>query len=210
MIDIYFIQYAREIRLLNVIDFYQFLRVERLDIRRFVFLDESHVNDRSRSRLYGRSLRGIRPTFTHAFVRGIRYTVSVAANYQGIVDYVVLRGGCNGHLFFRWFVSSLYQALDYDSILVMDNAAIHHYAPFVTIAEYLEVDIIYLPPYCPFLNPVEYIFAALKRAVQRYRVLMELYPVQSLTLMMEELRGFDVLGLLRRIGYHYVCKFPTH
>ena len=192
-----------------MIDYYHFLRVEQFDVRRLVFLDESHVNDRSRYRSYGYSPRGVRPTFEYAFVRGQRYTVSVAANYQGIIDYIIVNGSCIGHLFFRWFVSSLYYALEHDSTLVMDNAAIHHYEPFINIAEYLRVDIIYLPPYCPFLNPVENIFAALKRAVQRYRAMLELHPVNTLRIIVEELRQFDVLGLLRRMGYNHVCKFPS-
>ena len=120
--------------MLNVVDYYQFLRVEQLDVRRLVFLDESNVNDRTRDRLYGRSYRGVRPRFSLAFVVGVRYAVSVAANYRGIVEYVVMNGSCNGHMFFRWFVTSLYQSMDHNSIL--DNAAIHHYEPFMTLAEF--------------------------------------------------------------------------
>ena len=71
------------------------------------------------------------------------------------------------------------------------------------------MSIMYLPPYYQFLNPVENIFAALKRAVQRYRALIELNPVQTLALILEDLREFDVLNLLRRMGYNYVCKFPA-
>lgn len=195
--------------MVNIVDYYAFLRVETFDVRRLVFLDESHVNDRSRSRIYGRSWSGIRPTFEYAFVRGQRYTVSVAANYRGIVDYVVMNGSCNGHLFIQWFMTSLYAAIEHDSILVLDNAAIHHYEPFIALTEFLEVDIIYLPPYSPFLNPVENIFGALKAAVRRNRAAIELAPVESLVEILDGLRNFDVLGLLRRMGYHHVCKFPV-
>ena len=83
-----------------MVDYYQWFRVRDIDIRRLIWLDESHVNDRTRQRYYGRSWRGIRPVFTCAMVRGVRYTVTVAANYDGIVDYCVLQGGCKGHLFF--------------------------------------------------------------------------------------------------------------
>ena len=171
-------------------------------------MDESHINDRTRYRLYGRSWRGVRPSFQFAFVRGTRYTVSVAANYRGIVDYAVFRGSCTGSLLLRWFMSSLYAAMQHDSILVMDNAAIHRYQPFLEITEFLGVEIIYLPPYSPFLNPVENIFAALKAAVQRYRAAVKARPVLTLSRILENLRIFDVLNLLRRMGYHHVCKFP--
>ena len=193
---------------MNVIDYYQFLTVRDFDVRRLVFLDESHVNDRTRYRLYGRSIRGVRPTFQYAMVRGQRYTVSVAANYRGIVDYMIINGSCDGHLFFEWFITSLYAAMEHDAILVMDNAPIHHYQPFLVLAEYLDVKIIYLPPYCPFLNPVEHIFAAIKMAVRRFRREIELEPVATLAMIAEGLRRYNVLGLLKRMGYHHVCKFP--
>ena len=178
------------------------------DVRRLVFLDESHVNDRTRSRAYGRSWRGVRPTFEYAFVRGTRYTISVAANYQGIVNYAIFNGSCNGHLFLEWFMTSLYAAINHDSILVMDNAAIHHYQPFITLTEFLQVDIIYLPPYSPFLNPVENIFAAVKAAVRRNRAAIEVSPVTTMAEILDELSNFNVLRLLRMMGYHHVCKFP--
>ena len=95
--------------------------------------------------------------------------------------------------------------MDADSILVWDNAAIHHYEPVMLVLRYLDVDIIYLPPYCCFLNPVEHIFAAVKAAVRRYRYYMLRDPVRTLRAIVEGLRNFDVYGLMRRMGYHRVC-----
>ena len=189
-------------------DYFYFLRSELYDIRRFVFLDESHINDRSRERLWGYSFRGVRPRFRYAMVRGQKYTVSVAAGYQGIVDYLVMQGSCNSHTFFEWFVTSLFASLPENAIIVLDNASIHHYQPFIILCGYLEVTIIYLPPYCPFLNPVENIFSALKSAVMRYRREVEIDPLRALALILEAYRDFDIPRVLRSIGYQHVCKFP--
>ena len=170
-----------------------------------MFVDESHSDDRTTDRLYGNSIRGTRPVASCFMVRGQRYTVSVAANYRGIIDYQVVRGSCTGSNLFCWIVNSLYFALDDDSILVMDNAAIHHYGPFLLLLEYLDVDIIFLPPYCCFLNPVEHIFASLKAAIRRNREAMRRNPARTLALILESLRRFNVRGLMRRMGYYRVC-----
>eukprot|EP01083_Nonionella_stella_P056733 149243_1 len=71
---------------------------------------------------------------------------------------------------------------------------------------YQQVDIAYLPPYCCFLDPVEHIFAALKAAIRRHRRELEEDPIATFAIMMEDLRDFNVLGLLRRIGYNRVCN----
>eukprot|EP01083_Nonionella_stella_P234889 826485_1 len=74
---------------------------------------------------------------------------------------------------------------------------------------YQQVDIAYLPPYCCFLDPVEHIFAALKAAIRRHRRELEEDPIATFAIMMEDLRDFNVLGLLRRIGYNRVCNFEN-
>ena len=186
--------------------YYRFLDESSFDIERLVFLDESHTNDRTTARLYGNSMRGTRPTFEYHMVRGQRYTVSVAANSEGIVDYCVFRGSCTGSLFMAWIMRSLFAALNEDAILVMDNAAIHHYEPVLLLLQYLDVPVIFLPPYCCFLNPVEHIFAALKAAIRRYRLSLDHEPMGTLGAILESLRGFNVRGLMRRMGYHRVCQ----
>ena len=188
-------------------DYWHFLHVHNFLVSRLVFIDESHVNDRTRARRYGYAPRNQRPTFDYALVRGQRYSVAVAADQHGVLDYVVLRGGGTGHLFFRWFVESLYFTLNADSILVLDGASIHYYEPFRILTEYLGIGLIYLPPYCPFFNPVENIFAAMKALVRRFDLEIEINPRLSLALILEHLRHFNVRGLLRRMSYDSVCRF---
>lgn len=47
--------------------------------------------------------------------------------------------------------------------LIMDNAQIHKAQITRIIAEILNINIIYLPPYSPFLNPIEKVWADIKR-----------------------------------------------
>ena len=61
------------------------------------------------------------------------------------------------------------------SILIMDNARIHHDDDLVAAVEDIGCRILYLPPYSPDLNPIETAFSALKSWLKRYRDLVNYF-----------------------------------
>ncbi len=151
-------------------------------------------------------MRGRRAVFRCALVRGTRYSVAAAASTAGILDYIIVNGSCTGHIFFRWFITSLYFQIPDGAILVLDNASVHRYAPFIALVDLLGVRIIYLPPYSPFLNPVEHIWVAVKCAVRRYRTQILQDPETALAAIMDHYTNFNVEGSMRSMGYHYVMS----
>jgi transposase len=56
-----------------------------------------------------------------------------------------------------------------NSVLVMDNAQIHHDEYLVNLVESVGCKIIYLPPYSPDLNPIETAFSLIKSWLKRYK-----------------------------------------
>ena len=58
-----------------------------------------------------------------------------------------------------------------NSVLVMDNARVHHGGRVAELCAASEVLLIYLPPYSPDLNPIEKVFSVLKSQLKRHRVL---------------------------------------
>jgi transposase len=55
---------------------------------------------------------------------------------------------------------------DANSVIVCDNAMIHQGARIQQICDIARVRLIYLPPYCPELNPIELCFASIKQKLQ--------------------------------------------
>src|SRR4051812_24522852 len=49
-----------------------------------------------------------------------------------------------------------------NSVIVMDNARIHHNNELVELLEGLECCVIFLPPYSPDFNPIETAFSTIK------------------------------------------------
>ena len=74
-------------------------------------------------------------------------------------------GGVNGEDF-RGFLLDLAQKVEAPALLILDNARIHHAVllepTWRILSEYYNIDHLYLPPYSPFLNPIELLFNAVK------------------------------------------------
>ena len=49
-----------------------------------------------------------------------------------------------------------------NSVIVMDNARIHHDNELITLLEGLGCRIVFLPPYSPDFNPIETAFLTIK------------------------------------------------
>lgn len=72
---------------------------------------------------------------------------------------------------FKLFLTELAPKIPRGSVLIIDNARIHHAETLGTVFSLLHsslgIDVVYLPPYSPFLNPIEYAFNDLKAQVKQ-------------------------------------------
>ena len=60
-----------------------------------------------------------------------------------------------------------------NSVIVMDNAKIHHDEKLVESIEQMGCKVLYLPPYSPDYNPIETAFSGIKLWLKRNRVFVE-------------------------------------
>lgn len=85
---------------------------------------------------------------------------------------VTFEGGCNRVIVENW-LHTLGQSLPKDDkgnypkrVLVLDNARFHHGGDLKQIAELYNIELTYLPPYSPELNPIEQLWAVIKQKVR--------------------------------------------
>ena len=96
-----------------------------------------------------------------------------AMTHDRLLHYEILDGNGNADRFCH-FIDNLGHERDIanlprDSILVMDNASFHLTEAVVDMLEIRGFEYRYLPPYCPFFNPIENHFSQWKGFVRRER-----------------------------------------
>jgi transposase len=100
---------------------------------------------------------------------GVGY-ISTITN-QGKVRFMGFRGGMNSDLFIK-FLKRLVKDASRKVFLILDNLSVHHSTPVKEwVASNSEnIELYFLPAYCPELNPDEYLNCDLKSAVNMGKV----------------------------------------
>ena len=141
--------------------------VAKHPISRRIYIDESGIS-KFCFRTHARSLRGER---VHGVIPGKRFArISVVAGLcdgEIIGDYCYT-GSMNSARFEDWFCSYLLPNTCKGDVIILDNATFHNKKRLEQYAWIYKVTIIFLPPYSPDLNPIEKVWANLKRLLRNY------------------------------------------
>ena len=140
----------------------------------------SMTSDRRNStRKYGYSIRGIRPVDHRILIRGARYTTIPVMSIDGIVDVYITEGTTTGEkfeFFIRNYLLTILQpfnGVNSKSVVIMDNASIHHVDFNVYLIESTGAKLLFLPPYSPDLNPLEPVFGKVKAILKDNDILFQ-------------------------------------
>jgi len=76
---------------------------------------------------------------------------------------VLFTGSCDARLVEEWLENHLIPELKKPSIIICDNAAFHHKIRLKSLAAKHGHHLLFLPPYSPDYNPIEQVFALIKR-----------------------------------------------
>ena len=136
-----------------------------------VFVDETGTDMRDNMRKYEYGARG-KPIVSHkrAF-RGQRVSAIVAMTCTGILDYKLSQDTVDSDEF-KGFIEGLLQMLmnfnarNPNSIIILDNCAIHHANDIAELLGEVGVMVHFLPPYSPDYNPIEEAFSKVKMVLK--------------------------------------------
>ena len=129
-----------------------------------VFVDETGSDRRTALRKYGYSLKGKPATADTLLVRGRRYSAIAAMAFDGIVDVHITGENVDGDMFCNFIEKYLlpqllpFNGINGRSVVVMDNASIHHTERATALIEEIGAIPIFLPPYSPDVMPIESAF----------------------------------------------------
>lgn len=82
--------------------------------------------------------------------------------------YLLYKGSIDGFRYIDFLTNTLVPALAglEDVVLVLDNCRIHHIQEAKNILTDAGIEVLYLPPYSPTLNPIELMFSQVKSGVR--------------------------------------------
>lgn len=130
-----------------------------------MFFDESGIN-LSYARLYARSNRGERVIGQVPKNWGDGITLIAGIGMRGLVAPMLLCGSMTGDIFETYMSESVLPVLQPHDVVVLDNLAAHKRKSFCSRVESVGATVLYLPPYCPELNPIELTWSKLKTLVR--------------------------------------------
>ena len=150
------------------------------DADMFVFLDETGSDRRNALRKYGYSWRG-KPAISHKLlVRGEHLSTIACISMQGVLECTTVANSVDGDTFHSFVQSKLLPLLmPFDgrnphSVVVMDNASIHHVDGIMDLITGVGALLIFLPPYSPDFNPIEETFSKVKTLIKAYEEDLEM------------------------------------
>jgi transposase len=76
---------------------------------------------------------------------------------------VLFDGTCNTEVFNAWLTSQLLPILEPGTVIVLDNATFHRASTSIQIVQQAQCELLFLPPYSPHINPIEKLWANLKK-----------------------------------------------
>lgn len=137
-----------------------------------VFLDEVSFDNREMVRKYGYCMKGERLIVRGEFRRKPRVSYLAFLGVSGLLDYYQTPGTFTR----KEFIKCLVQFAKYCpkvstypgtcSIWIMDGAKIHTHPEIVNMVRSFGIIPIFLPAYCPFYNPIEFLFGIIKHQFQ--------------------------------------------
>ena len=133
-----------------------------------VFVDEMGSDKRDTMRKFAYSLRG-KPAFSKKLlVRGQRVSAIAAISCAGLLDCYTVTESVTGDTFKHYAENALvpylqpFNGLNAHSVVILDNASIHHVEGVVDTIQQTGALVQFLPPYSPDLNAIEESFSKVK------------------------------------------------
>lgn len=175
-------------------------RQHRLKRRRVWFLDETGVN-LSLARSFGRALGGTRVYGNTPKNYGSGVTVLGAMRHDGRLATLEVRGATDELVMLIFIREVLSSVVEKGDVVVLDNLTSHKTSKVQAAFAALGVEVWYLPPYSPDLNPIELCWSKFKTllkeaAARTYQTLSE-----AISQALKKITATDIRNWTRHCGY---------
>lgn len=153
-----------------------------------LFIDETGMDRRDTIRKYGYSVRGHTPRSHKLLYRGKRVSAITVMSCEGILDVQLEHDSVDGETFLKFVEKNLlpllmpFNGTNPNSIVIMDNAAIHHVEGVVDMVNEIGAIVHFLPPYSPDYAPIEECFSKVKGIMREMEMEAQVDDIETVVL----------------------------
>jgi len=144
-----------------------------------VWINETGYDRRNALRHFGYGIRGIPTQDQQLQLRGVQYSAIGILSKEGVQDVYITEGTVNGDVFLDFLNTQLlpilrpFDGFSSNSVVVMDNASIHHVDAVFDVICSIGALVRFFPPYSPDYNPIECVFSEVKQYMQANDLLVD-------------------------------------
>lgn len=145
------------------------LRIISNEESKIIFVDETGFNVSMRS-LYGRSRKNTYPTKIVKSIRSKNISMSCCISKDRMIYYELIERAYNRENYGAFLTNLFAKLIEigwHNCTLIMDNVPFHKCEEIQNSIVAFGHSVLYLPPYSPFLNPIEEAFSKIKDRVRR-------------------------------------------
>lgn len=158
------------------------------------------------SRDYARSEKGERVYENRPFNRSKNITIVGALSLSGLVASMTIPCATTKEIFLAFVTQLLVPILKPGDVVCMDNLKAHLGDDIKETIESTGAKVVYLPPYCCELNPIEECWSKLKSILRKHAPrTMKAYN-QAMSEAVESITPSDAYGWFKHSGYMSGCK----
>jgi transposase len=179
------------------------LVADRLDAKRFVFVDEMGANT-SLAPLYGWARRGQRAYFRAPRNWGKNVTLLASLTREGMGPCLAVEGATTKATFEAYLERVLAPTLRPGQVVVMDNLSAHKGGRVEEIVEGRGCELFYLPPYSPDFNPIEESFSKVKAILRKTEARTREALVEAMGEALDAVTARHARGYFEHRGYRVV------
>lgn len=156
------------------------------------------------TRLRGRALRGRRVHASSPAGHWHTTTMISSVRVDGSTACLAIPGPANAEIFRTYVQEVLGPTLLPGDIVVMDNLSAHKDAATLAHLASLGVEVLFLPPYSPDLNPIEKMWSKIKNRLRSLAARSEASLVDAMKVAFSQVTSQDALGWFISCGYSFI------
>ena len=169
--------------------------------KHLVFLDESGINI-NMTRYYGRAYSSERVSDHVPLKKTKTTTVLSSIRVDGKKVFTTFSGGTTGERFLSYLKDNLIPTLQPGDIVVMDNMRSHHIKAVSELLFQHHIQLLYLPPYSPDLNPIEMMWSKMKAILRKWKIRIEDQLGDAVTRALAQVSSLDCQHWFQHAGYY--------